>query len=403
MSEYKIHLYKPHAKQADFINSTAKRKVIVAGRRGGKTTGAAMLAAKMALSGRRVLEAAPVADQTNAFWENIKRMFREPIAGGLIRKNDTDRLLELPTGGRIRCKTAHDADTLRGDNADLLILDEYSFMKPDAWDKVGAPMLLDNDGDAVFIFTPNRKNHAFAMYNRAVTDDTGRWGAWHFTSQDNPHLSKDALAEISADLTDEAYRQEILAQFLDNEGAVFRNINACMNAKPTTTEAHKGHSIVMGVDWGKQNDFTAISVGCLNCKCEVDKDRFNQIDYVFQRGRLQVLADKWKPGIILAESNSIGEPIIEELLRSGLPVNGFETTASSKPPLIENLALTFEREEWQFLPDPIWQAELESYERKVSAVTGRSQYSAPEGMHDDTVMARALMAWAQNSQTWLMS
>ena len=32
----------------------------------------------------------------------------------------------------------------------------------------------------------------------------------------------------------------------------------------------------------------------------------------------------------------------------------------------------------------------EAYERKISAITGRSQYSAPEGMHDDTVIARAL-------------
>ncbi|NIV32808.1 MAG: terminase, partial [Anaerolineae bacterium] len=56
--------------------------------------------------------------------------------------------------GRIRTKTAWDADSLRGDYADLLILDEYATMDPSAWELVGAPMLLDNDGDAVFIGTP---------------------------------------------------------------------------------------------------------------------------------------------------------------------------------------------------------------------------------------------------------
>jgi hypothetical protein len=59
--------------------------------------------------------------------------------------------------------------------------------------------------------------------------------------------------------------------------------------------------------------------------------------------------------------------------------------------MIENLALALEREEWQFQNDPIWTGELEAYERKVSATTGRSTYSAPEGLHDDTVIARALM------------
>jgi len=77
----------------------------------------------------------------------------------------------------------------------------------------------------------------------------------------------------------------------------------------------------------------------------------------------------------------------------------FLFTASSKPPLIENLALALERTEWQFQQDAVWTGELESYERKVSANTGRSSYSAPEGLHDDTVVARALMLRAAGLQT----
>lgn len=84
-----------------------------------------------------------------------------------------------------------------------------------------------------------------------------------------------------------------------------------------------------------------------------------------------------------------------------MPVRPFQTTATSKPPLIESLALAFEREELQWLADPVWTGELEAYERKVSPVTGRSQYSAPEGMHDDTVMARALAHQAmQQPPAW---
>ena len=147
----------------------------------------------------------------------------------------------------------------------------------------------------------------------------------------------------------------------------------------------------MGVDWGKQNDFTAISVGCADCRVEVAIDRFNQIDYHFQRERLKALADYWRVQMILAESNAMGEPIIDELQRDGLPVVGFETNGSTKPPLIESLALTFERQEWQFISNEVWTAELEAYERRIIQYTGRSQYSAPAGGHDDTVMGRALM------------
>lgn len=391
--ELTIRLPKPHAKQAAFARSKAKRKCIVAGRRVGKTTGVAILAVEAMLQGRRVLEAAPVSDQTNAFWDTCKKALVEPIDAGVIRKNETERILEMPGGGRIKCKTAFNADTLRGDYADLLILDEYSMMDPDAWNEVGAPMLLDNDGDAVFIFTPLRKNHAYHMFVRAQADDTGRWQAFQFTSFDNPHLSREALAEITSDMTDEAYRQEILAEFLEGEGVVFRNVAACMHAPETTPGAHSGHNLVAGVDWGKQHDYTCISIGCVTCKCEVARDRFNQIDYTVQRDKLRVLYERWRPAYILAEANAMGDPIIDVLQRERLPVLPFQTTSSTKPPLIENLALAFERGDWQFQHDAIWTAEIEAYERKVSTVTGRSSYSAPEGIHDDTVICRALMVW----------
>lgn len=391
MSEYIIKLPTPHSVQDQFISSPAKRKVIVAGRRGGKTTGVSMLAADMAMEGRRILEAAPTADQTDAFWDAIITYFDDPIQRGVIYKSVTKRLLELPNGGRIRCKTAFDADTLRGDYADLLILDEYEMMKSSAWDQVGAPMLLDNDGDAVFIGTPMRRNHFYGMYTRAIVDDTGRWGAWHFTSHDNPHLSEAALSEITADMTEEAYKQEIMAQFLENEGAVFRNIAACMSAPQSTPEAHKGHYIVAGVDWGKQQDYTAISIGCRDCHYELVKDRFNQIDYHYQWRRTEALFRKWGVRMGLLEQNSIGEPGLEALQRAGLPVRGFQTTAASKPVLIENLGLALENVEWQFIDDKIWTAELEAYERTISKRTERSSYAAPEGMNDDTVIARALM------------
>lgn len=411
----KIRLPKSHAKQVTFKRSLAKRKVICAGRRGGKTTGIAALAVEAMLAGWRVLEAAPTADQTEAFWAACKAFLAEPIAAGVVYKNETERILELPTvplvkgyraspvlekaygviprNPRIRTKTAHDADSLRGDYADLLILDEYSIMDPSTWSEVGAPMLLDNDGDAVFIFTPKRRNHAFRLYAQAVADGTGRWQAFHFTSYDNPHLSKAALEEITRDMTEESYKQEILAEFLEGEGAVFRNIPACLHAPSATPADHEGHRIIAGCDWAKQSDYTCFAFGCADCRVEVDRDRFNRIDYAFQAQRLAALCEKWQPESVLTELNSIGQPVFEQLERLGLPVVGFETTASSKPPLIENMALTLEKAEWQFQSDPIWTNELEAYERKVSANTGRSSYSAPDGMNDDTIIARALMLW----------
>jgi hypothetical protein len=387
-----VRLHKPHAKQRDFQQSTAKRKVIVAGRRGGKTTGVADLAVMRMLTGDRVLEAAPIADQTSAFWDACRRALAEPIAGGYVRKNETDRLLEAPNGGRIRCKTAHDADSLRGDYADLLILDEYSIMEPDAWEEVGAPMLLDNDGDAVFIFTPKRRNHAFTMYQRAQADDTGRWATWHFTSHDNPYLSPEALADITRDMTEAAYRQEILAEFLEEEGLVFRRILDAATIKEPIARV-PSHTYVMGVDWGKSNDYTVLTIGDATTRQAVYMDRFNQIDYAVQRGRLMSVAQRYGVSGIVAEANSIGEPIIEQLQRDGLPVQPFQTTNATKAVIIEALALAFERGDISILNDPVLVSELQAYEMDRTP-SGMVRYGAPEGMHDDTVMALALMWYA---------
>ena len=220
------------------------------------------------------------------------------------------------------------------------------------------------------------------------------WASWQMPSSVNPRIPPGELDAMRDTMPERVYQQEIAAQFLEDGNGVFRGVSACMTAPaaPLLTD-HHGHIIVMGCDWAKQADYTALSVGCATCRQELARDRFNQIDYHFQVQRLKALAQQWQPTAILTELNSIGWPVFEMIQREGLPVVGFTTTASTKPPLIENMALAIERGEWRLQPDPVWTGELEAYERTVSPVTGRSSYSAPEGMHDDTVMARALMVW----------
>jgi hypothetical protein len=146
----------------------------------------------------------------------------------------------------------------------------------------------------------------------------------------------------------------------------------------------------MGVDWGKHNDWTSLTVICRDCRRVVDWDRFNEVDYAYQRRRLAALARKWGCAHVLAESNAMGEPNIEELQRAGLPVAGFATTATSKPPLVESLALALEQGQLAVPVDYV--GELQAYEQARNAITNRPTYGAPRGMHDDRVMSLAL-AW----------
>lgn len=225
----------PHARQNEFLESGAKRKNIRAGRRGGKTIGMSILAARAFLQSRRVLYAVPTQEQVDTFWTALKIAFAPAIEKQLVYKNETKHIIEIPnTKIRIRAKTAWNADTLRGDYADLLILDEFQLMNESAWEIVGAPMLLDNDGDAVFVFTPpsfrtqsitKAKDplHANKLYKKMAKDNTGRSAVFHFTSHENPHISEKALADISLDMTPLAILQEIEAEDVDEvPGALWK-------------------------------------------------------------------------------------------------------------------------------------------------------------------------------------
>ncbi|KKL23863.1 hypothetical protein LCGC14_2421140 [marine sediment metagenome] len=214
-----------HPRQREFVYSDKKRIIVRAGRRGGKTVGVAIRAVERFLQGRRQLYAAPTSEQVGKFWFEVKSALQEPIRLGVYKCNESENFIEKPgTEQRIKAKTAWNADTLRGDYADDLTLDEFQLQAEDTWDEVGAPMLLDNNGDAVFIYTPpslhsigvskaRDPRHAAKMFKKAQADE--RWEAFHATSQDNPTISKDALDEIIEDMTRLAYQQEILAQDID--------------------------------------------------------------------------------------------------------------------------------------------------------------------------------------------
>lgn len=241
-----VHLRILHDKQRIIVDSPAKRKVIRAGRRGGKTTVAADIAVEAFCDGLRVLYAAPTEDQVGKFWFEVKRALAEPIDDGVLYKNETKHLVELPgTEQRIRAKTAWNADTLRGDYADLLVLDEYQLMAKDTWVLVGAPMLLDNDGNAVFIYTTKRgQHHSKELYKKAEQDETGRYAVFNFSSHDNPHLSEDALGDIIEDMTSLGYRMEILAEEIDDDPAALWNRGLIHHV----TSHPKLLRVVIGVD-----------------------------------------------------------------------------------------------------------------------------------------------------------
>lgn len=394
-NEIELRFPRPYALQREIMVHPAKRKVICAGRRGGKTVMAALLACENLLAGRQVLLSSTSQDQADVFWRYTTRWLAPLVQSKMAKKNEVKRTITFLDGGMLTVKTGRDPDALRGAFADLLVLDECAYLDPTAWFEVGAPMLADRNGDAVFISTPKRRNWFFELFTKAQDPHNELWHAWHFPSTANPHLNAEGLRMLTADMTEDSYKQEILAEFLEGQGAVFRYIDERCTAY--RREPYQGR-FVAGLDWAKENDSTVITVIDTDRRTVVDMDRFNGVDWEIQYGRVKAMHDKWRISQIVAEHNSIGSPNAEQLRRHGLPVYNFETTGATKPPLIESLVLAFDRGEITALNDPVLKGELMAFERKVTA-SGRSQYSAPDGLHDDCVISLALAWWGVINST----
>jgi membrane protease subunit (stomatin/prohibitin family) len=121
----------------------------------------------------------------------------------------------------------------------------------------------------------------------------------------------------------------------------------------------------------------------------VHLDRFSKIDYATQTTRLKAWVDRFKPTTVIAEENSMGGPLIEQLQREGVQVQPFNTTSASKNEAIQALAMAFEKGDIHIIPDQVAIGELQAYEQERLS-SGMFKYGAPKDSHDDTVMALAI-------------
>jgi len=317
---------KPHKRQAEFIDSRAKRKIIRSGRRSGKTVGMAIYTLEQFMAGKRILYAAPTSDQLNRYWTEVTRALGPAIDAGVFYKNETDHIIERKnTENRIKAKTAWNADSLRGDYADILILDEFQLMSEDTWNTVGAPMMLDTNGDAVFIYTPpslsslsrtkaKDPRHASKIFKMAQEDKTGRWAAFSFTSHDNPFISKEALEEITSDMTALAYRQEIMAEDVDEAPGALWTRNTIEQAR--IINYPELDYIVVGVDPSATSggdDAGIIVAGRAEQSYYIIGDHTIQGSPLTWAGKAIDAFTLNKANIIVAESNQGGEMVAQTI------------------------------------------------------------------------------------------
>jgi phage terminase large subunit-like protein len=304
--------------------------------------------------------------------------------------NKSERTIDFENGGFFGIYSADNEDAIRGESFNLAILDEAARISETAWTDAIQPTLADVDGDAILISTPRGRNWFWREYQHGLND--GKYQAsWTAPSSANPsQFIRRAASRAKERVNELTYRQEWLAEFVDAEGLVFRRVQeaACLQALPGPQD---GRQYIAGVDVASSVDYTVVTVLDVMSKEMVYMDRFNRVDYNVLIDRLAALNTRWNIGTMKVEANSIGQPVIDQLIARGVQVIPFTTTSATKQTIIQNLQAAFEHGEIKILDDQVLVGELLSFESKRNA-SGSFSYSAPDGMHDDCVMSLAI-AW----------
>ncbi len=367
----RIELPNPHINQKKILECDRRFIVVMCGRRFGKSELSQILAISESIKGGQVAYITPTYKLAKAFFERL--------TAALPFKNNISNLkIYCPNNGSIEFYTGERLDNLRGRKFHLVIIDEAAFI-PDlesGWQNSIRPTLTDYQGKAVFLSTPRGKNYFYSMFMKQGEAD---WQSFKFSTYDNPYINTREIDEAKLQLPEVVFEQEYLANPSENSANPFGNayIKNCIRSISSQ------QILAYGIDLAKSVDFTVI-IGLDNGGNVAYFDRF-QMDWHNTKETIRRLP----AAPILADSTGVGDPILEDLKREGINIEGLKFTSQSKQQLMEGLAQAIQQGKISY-PEGVIVDELDIFEYQFTANGVR--YSAPSGFHDDCVMALAL-AW----------
>lgn len=215
-----------HPAQKTIVQDNHRFRILVCGRKFGKTTLAAEEITGKAISKRdqRILYLSPTLDDSRRLmWDRLKKK----LAGAIVKSNDTRLELRVRTidGGTsdIFLGSWEKVQDYRGDEYDFIVPDETQDYREFwvGWHEALRPTLTPRRGSALFMGTPKGYNHFYDLF---YTDDTDYKG-FKFTSYDNPFIPKEEIDKAKNEITEDRFAQEYLADFRKTQGLVYKEFD----------------------------------------------------------------------------------------------------------------------------------------------------------------------------------
>ncbi len=369
----------------DYEGNPARYALIEASTKAGKTVGCmAWLFEQAAIQGKegRVYWwVAPVYQQAKIAFGRLKR----GLPKGLFYAHNSDLWIRLLNGALIQFKTAEKPDNLYGEDVYAAVIDEASRCRPESWHAIRSTLTATRGPIRMIGNVKGRRNWFFDMAREAEKGAPGHSYA-KLTAYDAVAAGVLDIKEIEDAqrmLPEYVFRELYLAEPSDDGGNPFglSHIQHCTVKTPPTMSDKP--ALAAGVDLAKSVDWTVV-IGMDREGWVCGFERWQRSPWSATTERVLGLVGNTPT---LVDSTGVGDPIFETMQRRRHTVEGLVFTPKAKQQLMEGLAVAIQSHAVRWPDGPI-RAELEQFEYQMTRTGVR--YSAPEGHHDDCVVALAL-------------
>ena len=365
--------------QKAILDSEARYTITAASTKTGKTASHIIWLFEQSLSlkeNQSVWWVAPVYQQAEIAFRRMKAQVTEK---NFFVSNESKLTLITPVGSRIEFKSAEKPDNLYGDDVYSAVFDEASRAREDSWFALRSTLTATQGRCKLIGNVKGKKNWFYKLGERAKSGDPNMeyFKITAYDAADEGIIEREEIEQAKRDLPEYVFRELYLAEPADDNSNPFghENIDACIQQSTGTPTAY-------GIDLAKYTDWTVI-IG-LNEKGEVVHfDRF-QADW---SQTLQKITATIGNTPAFVDSTGVGDPIVEQLQRQHPRIKGFKFTSQSKQQLIEGLVVAVQGQQVKF-PEGVIADEMRNFEFEYTRTGVR--YTAPQGLHDDCVMALAL-------------
>lgn len=383
---------KNFAKQDLIFDDPTRFKIIAKGRRFGLTRGKANNFIKKALKKefKRGLWVDTINMNIDKYVERYFLPALKPLPSSHYEWKKQARVLYI-MDSFIDFRSSDNPENIEGFGYDHFFLNEAGIILKNEylWNNAIRPMLWESQASGEIGGTPKGGGLHKELFERGLDPTQPLYKSFRFSSFDNPYIEqyRSEIEEEMRSMPERMIKQEIYAEFLDDSGVVFRNVRSIATSTPEKPK--QGHLYVMGVDLAKVQDFTVIAVYDRATNKQVYQDRFNTIEWPFQKRKIIETARHYNNALVRLDGTGLGDPIADDLIREQVAVEPIKLTNQSKKELIEKMSIWVDQGMVSIIPIEESITEFNNFTYDMSS-TGRIMYNAPIGFHDDIVIAHCL-------------